>query len=176
MVIDLSGRRVLVAGEVLHVLDGDALAEQVGHDHHPKAVRGEDRRQPGILQAPLEELPHGPRPDAPGAKPRLGVPVAPAKKRRLLRLERVLERPLQRGKPRSWTPSAREIAPFWGSEGLLPGHSGRLPIAVALSRGAVPGARRDVQVTGKASRLAGPREQAATGAAQDHVWKGKAER
>ena len=47
-IVDLGGRGVRVAREVLHVLDGDALGQQVRDNHHPEAVRGEHLREPGV--------------------------------------------------------------------------------------------------------------------------------
>ena len=84
--MDVGGRGVRLAGEVLHVLDRDALGQQVGHDHHPKAVRGDGRRQSGILQAPLENAPADPRPAAARPEPCGGVVVGAAEERRLLRI------------------------------------------------------------------------------------------
>ena len=40
-VVDLGRRRVGVADEVLDILDGDALFQQVGDDQGPEAVRGD---------------------------------------------------------------------------------------------------------------------------------------
>ena len=46
-----------VPGKVLDVLDGHALAEQVGDDHDAEAVRADDLGQPGVLEQPLDQVP-----------------------------------------------------------------------------------------------------------------------
>ena len=47
-----------MAGQVLHILQGHVLGEQVGHDQDPEAVGTEDRRQAGIFKPPLEQASH----------------------------------------------------------------------------------------------------------------------
>ena len=46
-------------GEVLNVLKGHVLIEEIGHDRDPEAVRGEEVRQARIRKTPLHHLPHG---------------------------------------------------------------------------------------------------------------------
>jgi hypothetical protein len=60
-IVNLRGPRVRVPGEVLNVLEGHVLIEQIRHDRDPEAVRGEEVWQARILQTPLEHLPHGVR-------------------------------------------------------------------------------------------------------------------
>ncbi len=43
-----------MAGQVLHVLDGDVLGEQVGDDHHAERVRADDLGQADIPEPALE--------------------------------------------------------------------------------------------------------------------------
>ena len=80
-IVDLGGRGVRVAREVLHVLDGDALGQQVRDNHHPEAVRGEHLREPGVLEAALEEAADGPGADAARPETGRGVEVRRAEER-----------------------------------------------------------------------------------------------
>ena len=48
-------------GEILNVLEGHVLIEEIGHDRDPEAVRREEVRQTRILETPLHHLPHGVR-------------------------------------------------------------------------------------------------------------------
>ena len=59
-VVELGGGGSGVADEVLNVFGGDALREKIGDDHGPEAVRGDDVRKPGRLEAPLEGRADGP--------------------------------------------------------------------------------------------------------------------
>ena len=43
-------------GQVLHVLQRHALRQQIGDRRHPERMRRQPRRQPGILQPPLDQL------------------------------------------------------------------------------------------------------------------------
>ena len=49
-----------MADEELDVLGGDALREEVGDDHGAEAVGGDDVREPGRLESPLEDRANGP--------------------------------------------------------------------------------------------------------------------
>ena len=57
-IIDLGGLRIGVPRQVLHVLHGHVLAQQVGDHHDSETVRSDDLRQPCILEPSLEHLPH----------------------------------------------------------------------------------------------------------------------
>ena len=68
-----------VACKVLHVLHGDALAQEVGDDYHAEAVRAEHLRETRVLAATLEETADGPSADAARAETGRGVEVCRAK-------------------------------------------------------------------------------------------------
>src|SRR5262249_43649414 len=84
-VVEHRRSRLRVPGEVLHVLHRHALLQQGGDRRHPERMRRQPRRQPGILQPPLDQLanPLG------AQRPRRQLP-APAvrcpEQRRVLRL------------------------------------------------------------------------------------------
>ena len=67
-VVDMRRRRMRVTDEVLDVVDGDSLFEQVGDDHGPEAVRGDDEWEPGVAEPALEYGAYGPRSEGPWSK------------------------------------------------------------------------------------------------------------
>ena len=57
-VIELGRLGIGVPSQVLHVLHGHVLAQQIGDHHHPETVRGNDLGQPCLLEPPLEHPAH----------------------------------------------------------------------------------------------------------------------
>src|SRR3954453_987111 len=47
--------RLRMPGQVLHILQRPALAQQIGDRRHAEAVRRQPRRQPGIPEPPLDQ-------------------------------------------------------------------------------------------------------------------------
>ncbi len=62
------GRGVRVAGEILHVVEGYALDEQVGHHHDAERMRRDEGGETGIFEPPLQHRPDGPGTDAGAAQ------------------------------------------------------------------------------------------------------------
>ena len=65
-----------MAGQVLDVLHGDALVEEVGDDHGPEAVDPDEGRKAGGPETALEHGAQGPGFDAGGARFTLALPAA----------------------------------------------------------------------------------------------------
>ena len=65
-VVELGSLGVGVAGQVLDVLEGHVLGEQVGHDEDAEAVGAEDVGQPGIFEPSFEQAAHGVGRQGPG--------------------------------------------------------------------------------------------------------------
>jgi len=57
-VVELGRPRAAVPGEVLHVIERHALGQQICNPRHAERVRRQPRRQPGILQPPLDHPAH----------------------------------------------------------------------------------------------------------------------
>src|SRR5262249_56134282 len=73
-VVERRRSRLRMPGEVLHVLHRHPLLQQGGDRRHPEGMRRQPRRQPGILEPPLDQLanplpPHPPPPHLPPPPP-----------------------------------------------------------------------------------------------------------
>jgi hypothetical protein len=76
-----------VPGEVLNILEGHILIEEIGHDRDPEVVRGEELRQARLHETPLHHLPHGVRPVS-RRRQLLALPVGRAEEGHLVVLAR----------------------------------------------------------------------------------------
>ena len=76
-IVELGGLGVGVTGQVLDVLEGHVLGEQVGHDEDAKAVGAKDIGQPGIFEPSFKHTAHGVRRQGPGGEYLLFSPGGP---------------------------------------------------------------------------------------------------
>ena len=76
-IVELGSLGVGVAGQVLDVLEGHVLGEQVGHDEDAEAVGAKDIGQPGIFEPSFKHTAHGVRRQGPGGERLLFSPGGP---------------------------------------------------------------------------------------------------